>query len=216
MGLLNDKVALFAGPTAETWDWKKYTEAVDMKVAGAKPEDIRQKTGIWWGPDGKPRMEIDDSAAVVGAPGKGNLDSLLNHDELYKAYPALRAAEVDLKKAGFFDSPLEGSYEYPSSPDRPAGKITLKAAEGRMKEGMLHEVQHAIQGREGFDPGGLPRGMELKEAQTSYEASQRYLRVMGEAEARATSARRDMTAAERLKSPPEKSYDVPINELTKR
>ena len=93
----------------------------------------------------------------------------------------------------------------------------------------LHEIQHAIQHREGFSNGGTPEEMgtwlqqnnpneymrlvksgTLTDPSTNFNL---YQRLGGEAEARATEARMDLTPAERLAKFPFDSYDVPRSNL---
>ena len=80
------------------------------------------------------------------------------------------------------------------------------------KSTQLHELQHAIQQREGWQNGGSPSmfsrdGMPPKSAEDSYR------RLSGEAEARATQARMNLNAAQRRELFPLDSYDVPVDQL---
>lgn len=205
-------LALFVGPNSATWDNDAYMRAGQMKADGALPADITAKTGIWWGPDGKPRAEIDDSRATLTGES-GTLGRALDHDALYKAYPALRDLPADVKEPGIFDSSLSGSY-HPPTPGS-TDYIEIQADRDKMMEGMLHEIQHAIQQREGFSRGGIPSGVSLLGAQTDPAVHEAYRRVMGEAEARAAASRKNLTAEQRRQLSPDRSYDVPINELTR-
>jgi len=131
---------------------------------------------------------------------------------------------------------------------------------------MLHELQHAVQEREGFARGGNTREMAIEkdallgraaylnaelsnsarvmdrepkdslryaQAREDYDAAMAeklrmnpsifqsepkdlYRRLAGEAEARATQARMNMTPAERRAMFPYESYDVPVNQLIVR
>lgn len=67
-------------------------------------------------------------------------------------------------------------------------------------------------------PGYARAYKELGELQQSVriDPTERYRRLAGEAEARATQARMNMTPAERRAAFPEESYDVPINQLIVR
>ncbi len=97
----------------------------------------------------------------------------------------------------------------------------------------LHELQHAIQGREGFAVGGSPESMrqealamlrrdvasgaipDTAEAMRMLPMAQQnaYQRLAGEAEARAVQARMNLTPAQRRALFPLDSYDVPLNSL---
>lgn len=65
---------------------------------------------------------------------------------------------------------------------------------------LLHEVQHAIQEREGFAKGGAPE-------------DNAYRRLMGEVEARAVQSRMNLSAEQRRALFPLDSYDVPLDSL---
>jgi hypothetical protein len=90
----------------------------------------------------------------------------------------------------------------------------------------LHEMQHAIQGREGFTPGRTTQNTppdvlteEIKFLPDAYLTSvdaalararwQAYRRDAGETEARNVAIRRNWTAAKRRMIPPWRSEDVP-------
>lgn len=74
----------------------------------------------------------------------------------------------------------------------------------------LHELQHAIQEREGFETGGMPKefGRGFKNRPVDPETGKRltpfqtYQRLVGEAEARLVQDRRDMDLAQRQSIPP--------------
>ena len=82
--------------------------------------------------------------------------------------------------------------------------------EERFKTDILHEIQHAIQHREGFETGGSPsqfrgRGAPKyrdKATGAKLPAREVYRRLAGEAEARNVETRRKMTPSERKMMPP--------------
>lgn len=74
------------------------------------------------------------------------LRDLLDHPKLFAAYPNLADIRVDFVREAAF----KGAY-YPQA-DRI--KITLTGDQNAMLSTLLHEVQHAIQEREGFATGG--------------------------------------------------------------
>lgn len=117
--------------------------------------------------DKKPRFEIDDSGAkIIGniprktSNGdvyyKGTLGDVLDHEELYKHYPELK--NMSIGESGqdhsVYNAPGKYSDESIGISDMYIGR------EGRIlpagKRTSLHEVQHAIQEREGFAKGGNP------------------------------------------------------------
>src|SRR6266404_3949204 len=126
---------------------------------GSLDEHIYQKTGFWRGAEGKWRYEIDDSKASfdkgwhedarVSTTGEKSLalPLVLDHPELYKAYPQLQDIRV-------VRDPI-----YPSTGAEWASrsKTIRMGTEASENQGILmHEVQHAIQDIEGFVKGGSP------------------------------------------------------------
>jgi hypothetical protein len=75
----------------------------------------------------------------------------------------------------------------------------------------VHEIQHAVQVREGFDTGASFDLDTFKKAKTEEERraiTNNYLNSAGEVEARLTEARRNMTPEQRRAIPPWEMYDV--------
>lgn len=200
------------------------------------------------------------------------IDNVFNHSQLADAYP-------DLFHYGKYQydsaNPRigEGAYysEKPGSEYRTDLIKLSPANEPTARSGMLHELQHAIQQREGWARGGSPdklamelqaeadlmrnkakslfdlssandpldpgrivkpgarkKGLELeRQAQKLSSEANRinefagldhdaYRRLAGEAEARLTQARMNMTMPERLQSYPYDMLDVPQDQLIVR
>jgi Large polyvalent protein associated domain 23 len=144
-----------------------YFRANEMEEAGQTPTQIWNKTGFMRGVDNKWRHEIDDSTAKfdskwyehpedltnVMTGGMSKLSSILDHPELYKAYPGLKDVLVEM-------DPLMGSSAHWSkgvaaNPLR-MGVIRMGPGSASNKGILMHEVQHAIQDVEGFSKGGAP------------------------------------------------------------
>jgi len=85
----------------------------------------------------------------------------------------------------------------------------IKTLTPESKGKLLHEIQHEIQGYEGFSRGGSPKNSTGK-------AMQDYRNLAGEAEARAVSARKDMTDGARQTKPFYDSLDVKKEDLNIR
>jgi hypothetical protein len=152
---------IFAGPTAKTADHAALAKAQEMKAQGASRADIWRETG--WDleqPDQIPRFEIDDSDAALrnvqrfpsnpeslfgDAPGGTFTD--INHPRFVDAYgptPRIEGEYGPLKS-------VSGQY------DPVTGKIFAKGpTEDRALSTSLHELQHSVQGREGFGAGASP------------------------------------------------------------
>ena len=267
---------MIGGVNAKNADLEALGRAQEMKAQGLDADSIYKDTQ-WWldHPDGKPRFEIDDSLSTHMDLSKDRgfepISYTLNHEGVYNNYP-----DSDLIKTNYQpDAPYQGGY------NEALDMISIKG--GSQKSTALHELQHAIQGREGMARGGaasdfssvpqearynylntvdekLNNGIgelaekangDIKEilrirkqypkeyedfnsALTDLGASSlqegranmfkafdkadelspftQYRNLAGEAEARQTQARMNMTMDERLANPFYKNYDVPLED----
>ena len=275
---------IFIGENAKTWNKTAADQAVQMEKAGAQPEDIWAATGTFRGAEGKLRQEISDVPAQLLNKQKnfeGKLHETLSHPELFKNYPALQYYNTDITSEIALPEHLKktligrggGSFT-PKDFVTGEPKISAKAYSDEDKKTLIHEIQHAIQAKEGFARGGnmqefqsgpmfnpvakdlnadlskvLTGGYTAKPEEVissikyanpqeiqsiikkygfdnvddalsflSAEDMKRtpfgqYQRLAGEAEARATEARLNLTNAERRAKFPYESYDMPKTEL---
>lgn len=178
---------IMAGVGAKTANKAALEQALKLDQKGITPAAIWRETGWGKGSDGMWRFEIDDSAAkfepsFVNAPAQsmnGAVGDVLDHPALFKAYP-------DLPNAGF------GFYPHASNPmyQPAADKVILPGGRGEQGlSNMLHELQHAVQKREGFASGGNFGGDWSK-----FDA---YMALPGEVEARLVQDRMKMTPPQR-------------------
>lgn len=217
---------MIAGPNAANADLVALDRARGMKSAGAGADEIYAETG-WWldHPDGVPRFETDDSATrllpinpeqaewLVRKPATsgneeplGPIRNILDAPGAYEAYPDLgdiRVRGLAYSDAGTYDpgGQLGGGKTYPEG-----FEIGVEQVEGggyktpgKTKEVALHELQHAIQEREGMSKGGSPAA-----APRNLDDSQMhdwYNHLAGEVEARSAGRRADMSAADRAANP---------------
>lgn len=156
-------VGVFGGRLAKTADQAALTKAEEMAAAGAPREAIWNDTGWFQGADQKWRFEIPDTAAKMnpnsysgGLPDRGALQPIAGqmwHPDVYAAYP-------DVRRAGMLvERQAEPSGVYSSANASRTGDETLKIFAPTTEEARsvaLHEMQHAIQQREGFTPGANP------------------------------------------------------------
>lgn len=86
----------FAGEKAITANVGKLDQAKAMLEKGADEAEIWQKTGWFKDKDGAWKFEIGDSNARLnpGFQSGGRLDELLEHEDLFKAYPELKDVRV--------------------------------------------------------------------------------------------------------------------------
>ena len=164
----------FAGRGAKTADLVKLAQAEKMAAGGATSEATRAATGWFQGPDQQWRFEIPDQYSeyrpgrhvanlqeqgLTGNPYEvgfgGTVGDVLEHNKLYEAYPELRDMPfyVDPQMAG---KPTQGVYNGRFGPDTVALSPEIAPGMESGKSVLLHELQHAVQHREGFAGGGMP------------------------------------------------------------
>jgi hypothetical protein len=268
-------VGMFIGPNAASFNKIMAVKAQELEKLGKTAEEIWEKTGTFRGPDKQWRQEISDKASKItkdvynqissNKQFKGPMGQALQHEELYKAYPQASAIPTtmyaDEMPSGSLIPGRGGTFQNPLLTVGGPSSMTQRST-------ALHELQHAIQQREGFAPGGSPSNMiteleniakqKRREAKNLFEMSSAndpldptrlvkpgarakglelekeareleekallafhsgqsrfdlYRRLAGEAEARATQKRRNLTNEERRAIFPLESYDVPIKEL---
>lgn len=146
----------YAGKNANGANLDSLREAQEMQAAGADMESIRKATGWHEGMDGKWRFEINDSRMqlrtdAADIPNYTTLGELVDAPELFEAYPDMADLSVtfhtleDGQNGGYsrkFDS-IELSHDLKNRPET-------------LLNSLIHEVQHAIQSREGFASGANP------------------------------------------------------------
>lgn len=170
MGSARSQLGIYAGPGAKTADLNALAEARRMAEGGADNETIRAATNWFQGPDQKWRFEIDDSASRSLGPrsieeaarlergekvGGHYPQSVLEHPEMSHAYPDTEGIGVvldpNLGEAGSYNRiPMSSQSSFENI------RVGTQPDYGVNRSTMLHELQHAIQQREGFARGGTP------------------------------------------------------------
>lgn len=185
-----------------------FSVAEQMAKEGFDPTVIKIRTGWEPGIDGLWRCEIPDpfmSSANIEdyvKPRFGeciNISMLLKNKDILTAYP-----EFDNLSHYAMYSPRHGTAGYycPAtkgmvvSMGKPSDKF-----EYQIEGVLLHEIQHLIQGVEGFAKGGDPKTV-----------GRRYLRLAGEVEARNICHRYTLSDEERHRTLRTATQDVPDSE----
>lgn len=127
------------------------------------PQRVKEITGKWMTNDDFLRAAPDTPEALAirtrnsMTQGKLNGDSprlpaTLDHQALYAAYPSTGSIRMAVKN----DMPIgEGAYA------QDMDSIILSPLQGpELRSVKLHEIQHAIQQREGWAKGGMPEGLK--------------------------------------------------------
>ena len=141
-------------------DYAEYQKLVDKMLTGSaeawKPEDqgrLQELDKTWGREYGRLSERVDRGSAT--------LEDVIDHEELFQAYPQLRNVRVEFKE-------LPGNTQGYFSPSE--NKIALDSKLRSAPEAtIIHEIQHAIQKAEGFASGASPeywqqRRDEAKEA----------------------------------------------------
>jgi hypothetical protein len=160
---------IFIGKSAKTWNEKEADRAHAMEAFGVDPETIWKETGTFRGVDGKWRQEISDAQAkgiyTHIAPSEQRLSQVaIEHPELMEAYPDLAKAQ----QFGLKGPKGRGSYEAmhiqtEEGPKLLGETLVIEAPTEEALAGVgIHELQHAIQRREGFERGANPREFKDK------------------------------------------------------
>lgn len=204
----------FAGARAATADTHALVTAQDRLDAGEDPETVRQETGWHRGADGRMRFEISDADALLkadtsGAEGRRTIGQMfplgyygdevgltvgrmLHHPALFAAYPAI----ADIKVKMVYDlrgDDVKGSF----NPSTNTITLNQNASWRDAMSTLLHEIQHGIQGIEGFATGDSPERLAgtmpdekamndakllarfMAKGESAFDARQRFMRYMG-------------------------------------
>ena len=184
--------------------------------------------------DELPRFEISDYPARLEKRVKPfdvmKLEEILEHPELYENYPELRKMDIegvysDSKTVGAFDSVKDNI------------EIAFDSRKHNPKKTLFHEIQHAIQEKEGFTKGGNIEGSideALKNLKDMFFNSEidadtykkarsdliqnkfnYYRRLAGEVESRNVEGRMNWTEEMRQGKPFNTTLDIPIKQQIK-
>jgi hypothetical protein len=157
----------FAGINARTANKAMAAKAEEMLAKGASPEEVWNTTGFFKGEDGKLRFEISDQNAEWSNAAEKHmspdnigqkitlpdklipLGRLLEHPELYAAYPSAR--NITLHNYDTWNPGAKALYN-------PTWQSIALAPDRRdlALSTLLHETQHHIQDTEKFASGGNP------------------------------------------------------------
>ena len=140
----SNSINSFAGEKALNASANKLSKAKSMLEKGEDEVKIWQSTGWYKDKDGAWKFEIADSPAKIKNQNADKLGDLLEHKELFKAYPELK--DIKIKKIGDEGGEKLGYYD-PNKKEIAINNIGDKST-------LMHEVQHAIQDIEGFAKGG--------------------------------------------------------------
>lgn len=153
---IGDQVAVFHGPNSKSWDPEMIRLAAKLEKLGQNREKIWAATGVFRNSNGDWRMEISDyNMKVKGIPEHGKamkLGDVINHPELFKAYPLLKNMPIHSYKQGQDPNNVNAlGYYLPSTKSigiqLPVDDSSTQVGQDFMqwKRTLVHEIQHAIQ-----------------------------------------------------------------------
>ena len=157
---------MFVGKGSKTWDALQASKAMQLEKAGVDARKIWAETGTWKAPDGKWRQEIPDNTANVlnfGKNQEGKMFQTLDHQGLYDAYPAQQYTNAKITSESTLPAHLQktfsnersGAYLHNGIDGDPLIEATAYTPDNA-KSTLLHELQHAVQAKEGWVNGGNP------------------------------------------------------------
>ena len=161
-------LGIFGGVAAKNAPKEKMFEAYQRYKADESLSDIYDATGIKMDDIGTTSFEIPDYPSKMRIPPQSltvgdniSLSDLLDHPELFDNYGDLKNLSVNIRDSTTLKDGARGWY------DRYLDSIGLNMDElqdpEQLRSTLLHEVQHAVQRREGMPRGGsLSAGDELK------------------------------------------------------
>ena len=146
----------------------RLVKAQEMLAEGKDKKEVWRETGWMKGAEKEKtwKFEIDDSGAKIKETERDpafikinskeikTLNDLIEHKELFEAYPELR----NVKIRNDFIGEAKASYDIEANSIVFPRGFTTKGNE--LKDILLHEIQHAIQEIEGFAKGGTPETFE--------------------------------------------------------
>ena len=150
--------------------------------------------------EGLSDAESDEFLRLRQAASRGELSAplsdVISYDLLFEAYPALKDVLVksDYHAVGMgkaaYDSGTKTIY------------LSPQANGAKLRQTLLHEIQHAVQDEEGFSFGSSPNYWRERSGVSAQEAERLYRNTAGEIEARDVENRADLTEEERRETFP--------------
>jgi hypothetical protein len=168
---------LFAGQQAQGADLNALRKAQSLAAQGTPTQQVYQqtmpqgtaqtvgratnyipssRTGWFQGADGQWRFEFDDSKSKFNPEAfqkvqnfkDVKLNELLSHPELFKLYPEIANIKLSPLSLQEMDEGLKGDF------DPTTNIMRLHSDPQEARQTLMHELQHWIQDKEGFSPGG--------------------------------------------------------------
>lgn len=173
--VIDGTLGSIAGVSAKTVNKEALQEAMSLDRKGLTTEEIWRKTGFYKGLEGKWRFELPSEKAKfqIGLEALDNagelafrmksentyyddLGKILDFKELFDAYPDLKNVQVIFKNIG--ERTLGTVLTHPDNrTEIIINPFAIANSTENIMNVLLHEVQHIIQRKEGFNPGSNPQ-----------------------------------------------------------
>lgn len=159
----SNSLGMFGGVKAATADKAALAQAEKMAADGASRDAIWNATGWFKGADGKWRFEIPDNVSHMkgsGTPSEladrwgSTVGDVMFHPDLFDAYPATGQIGFDALP-DYFSEGMRGGFRPGSAKSEPMLMLNENIGQNA-RSTALHELQHAVQGEEGFARGSSP------------------------------------------------------------
>ena len=122
-------------------------------------------------------LQFADMKVAQGAPSE-DLSKVLQHGKAFMSYPDMGSIPIAREIGG---GPIRGTYD-PAMNRMTVGGGTIRDAANETKSTTLHELQHAIQQREGFARGGSERSAADEVATMIFDKKKRSSDIQKSAE----------------------------------
>lgn len=150
-----------AGTYSLTATRAELNDAIRREAAGEDMQAIYEKTGWYKGKDTKWRYEIPDEPENIYFDTTKNgqtLGEVYKNDALYRAYPELKDIKIWFEE---LPKGTNGNYTGGIGETITISE-SLRANIEKAKSTLIHEVQHAIQHKEGFARGANEKNIHQK------------------------------------------------------
>lgn len=213
VGAAANVLGMFLGPGAKLANLGKLSRAMQLAKEGWDTDSIRMATGWHQGAEGGWRFEVPDTGLTVDRAklrtlGNGDLSVpigfVTSHPALMSNYPDLADYEIQTTPPGMsalgFHDPVYKTLG-----------INKGLSQDEMRSTVAHELQHAVQMREGWEGGANSGAIKSITGLPHVQAFDIYRRNAGEVEARNTQKRLNMSALTRAAVSPTRTQDVPMS-----
>ena len=150
-------------------------------------------------------LSKDKKTEIINGAIGYDLSDLVEGYALFEAYPDLKNVQVLISNSNELGKDNRGEWNRKNNTICLNGDYSVEEIESTL----LHEIQHAIQSKEGFARGATPEYWQSKiynvynDKRFNKDAKTLYKNTAGEIEARDVQTRRNMTAEERRNTFPE-------------